>query len=434
MTLVCATGTRLLTPTSAAPLAGYVARTGSYRGVHDPLEANALLLARAERRVLFVSVDLLYAGPELTTLVETAAGRHGIPREAVVVTASHTHFAPATDAGKPRFGVVDAAYLALARAALEALVDEVCTRSPVPCAIEWVASRTNLNVNRRSRWPLPTWTRRGPRMGPSTIFWPNRAAPVDDHIDVVRLRGSDGRLLAVAWKFACHPVAFPDRLTVSAEFPGEVREAIRASTGTRMPVLFWQGFAGDVRPALRGRWGPLDFAKAVVRGPTFGKATWDSWRAWTGQLAQAVVSLIRQPAPALEATLAFASARLPLAALLDDGSGPPLDDSRQIAWQRIEFAAGLDAIFVGAEVCSPYALARGARHVSLGVAYAGDVFGYLPSPEQIREGGYEGSDFLVAFGLPPRWRPGIERRWHDALTAVGASPDAPGAVGSPSRD
>ena len=60
------------------------------------------------------------------------------------------------------------------------------------------------------------------------------------------------RPIAVLWSYACHPVGFPARTRVSADFPGVVRRALRDAHGAELPVLFLQGFAGDVRPRETG--------------------------------------------------------------------------------------------------------------------------------------------------------------------------------------
>ena len=65
-----------ITPQSPVPLAGYSGRSGLYTAVESRLEANAILLRQGEAQVLFVAVDLLYFGPELTRIVQARADQH----------------------------------------------------------------------------------------------------------------------------------------------------------------------------------------------------------------------------------------------------------------------------------------------------------------------------------------------------------------------
>lgn len=47
--------------------------------------------------------------------------------------------------------------------------------------------------------------------------------------------------------------------------------------------------------------------------------------------------------------------------------------------------------------------------------YAHDVMAYIPSRRVLREGGYEGRDAMVYYGLPTAWAPDVERLIVDAV-------------------
>jgi hypothetical protein len=51
-----------------------------------------------------------------------------------------------------------------------------------------------------------------------------------------------------------------------------------------------------------------------------------------------------------------------------------------------------------------------ATGVRLYCAYCGDVFGYLPVPEQVAQGGYEVAAFQKLFGMAGRFSPAGLRR------------------------
>ena len=65
---------------------------------------------------------------------------------------------------------------------------------------------------------------------------------------------------------------------------------------------------------------------------------------------------------------------------------------------------------VSAEVAAAYA-ARGGRAdpLTFVTGCAGQVFGYVPTDSQIREGGYEVNGFATDFSVPGRFRDQIER-------------------------
>ena len=42
------------------------------------------------------------------------------------------------------------------------------------------------------------------------------------------------------------------------------------------------------------------------------------------------------------------------------------------------------------------------------IAYANDVMAYIPSLRVLREGGYEGNDSMIYYGLHGPWQPTVE--------------------------
>src|SRR5262249_34969477 len=63
---------------------------------------------------------------------------------------------------------------------------------------------------------------------------------------------------------------------------------------------------------------------------------------------------------------------------------------------------------LGGEVVVDYAL-RLKRHIDPGntwvASYSNDVMAYIPSLRVLKEGGYEGRDAMVIYGLPTAWGP-----------------------------
>jgi len=101
-----------ITPTWALPLAGHASRLAPCSGVASPLGLHALVLESTDARALIVSADLIWWAPESVHLLRvTLAGRHGIPADAIILHATHTHggpqpstsFAPSIGDCDPRF-------------------------------------------------------------------------------------------------------------------------------------------------------------------------------------------------------------------------------------------------------------------------------------------------------------------------------------------
>src|SRR3954452_25119407 len=91
------TASEVVTPSEPLWLAGYAARTEPAKGKISDLRARALALEDATgERFLFLTIDLIAVqlGPTAAGVAEHLQRRHGLPRERVVLAASHTHYGP----------------------------------------------------------------------------------------------------------------------------------------------------------------------------------------------------------------------------------------------------------------------------------------------------------------------------------------------------
>ncbi len=82
---------------------------------------------------------------------------------------------------------------------------------------------------------------------------------------------------------------------------------------------------------------------------------------------------------------------------------------------------GNQAIFsLGGEVTIAYALALKATFGwdTFVMAYSNDVMGYIPSETILEEGGYEGRNSQMVYGLPSVWEKGIEKLILSKLDAL----------------
>lgn len=410
----CANARIDITPSEPCALAGYSHRTGVWCHVASRLEANAILLCDGKTRVLFIAADLLYFGADMASVLERHAQKYGIPSENLILSASHTHFAPVTERTKPALGGYDETYNKQLEAKLAQLIDLVISARATLVHLRASRASTDTNINRRRRWPLPTITRRGLRLGPSIVMAPAPSEPIDNFIDTLQFTTEDGSILCVAWKFACHPVGFPDTNDVSAEFPGYARNRLRQEFGDDVTVVFWQGFAGDVRPRLSGKKSWKDRVRDVRGGPSFGEIDKKEWLAWCVRISDALVAALRNDGASLSGNLRVASVAIPLSSLLES-SQPDATAGHSMRIQKVALGEDYSILFFAAEVCSPYLqfLKAGANRICAG--YTGEVFGYLPSESQAKEGGYEGGGYLDLFGLSASLRSGFE---HEVLDAV----------------
>lgn len=388
-----AAGSVDITPTTRVPLASYRAwRQPTLDAVADPLQASAIVLhPGSDSPVVFVSADLLYVGAYICSRVfEALAGR--VPRERILVAASHTHFAPATDDSLPGLGAVAQEYLDFAATGIVDLVRRLIDARPEPLVCRYHEGVAAHAVNRRrTRFGI---ARHYPYIGLQTDIAPNEDAPRDDLIRALTLTAPDDRMRAICWSFACHPNTFPRIDSVSAEYPGHVRRVLQGSFGP-IPVLFWQGFSGNINPRLVRK-----AAGDPTRRSEFVRPTLPQWENWAQSLGEAVQRTVANAGELIGGPVDCQMRSIELREL-------GLRSDKRLTYRQISFGEDLAICGLSAEVAVEYgarlsAIVPAAKVIPVGCTE--EVFGYLPVDEMIGDGGYEVRGFLRRFGLSGRLR------------------------------
>lgn len=401
-----------ISPRLGSPLSGFAGARDPARALDRPLEANALIWGGGDERHLLVSVDLLYAGD----LEGELQRRLGL--SSVTVLASHTHFAPGVDPDLDRLGQVDPRYAAHVVEEIAAAVLAAEEGTPTTVRLG-TADAGDLFVNRRR----PTLGRgiNAPKFG-RVVAAPNGRGPVDRTLRIHRLEGPYG-LRAVIWNAGCHPVCFPHRDVAGPCFVGRVRERIRAEFGD-IPVLFAQGFSGDVRPNAVTRRPPRRASALplyVLGGfRRFVQPSLDDYETWTADLSRRVVRGL------VEAESGDAERWV--------GSVTAADQARPPGWERtprlrrVDLTPKVSIIAANAEMMSGrvgplLAMFEGRSITPAGCA--GEVIGYWPTDEMLRQGGYEGRE-SAAFFPDLDWAGvgGPDRLWCTLIQRLVDGPEA----------
>ena len=410
--------TEEITPQKPFPLSGYEGRPDHFDRVHDPLELNGILLRQGHRAVVLVTADLLYVTEDLETVARQALkDKAGLEGVTVLVGASHTHFAPSVDDSKSMMGRTVAEYEAFVKERITALMEKLAREPGVPVNVHYASGEAAHAVNRRRRG----WTvgRRGIRR--TTALLPNPEGPKDETVRLITLRDAEGKPLAVIWNYACHPTGFPERNAVSSEYPGVVRAALRRVVGQqRLPVLFFQGFAGNIRPpAYDQRIRPVVLVRRMLNGTAFGSFTQQEYERWSTSLANRVVPLLGGNQVGVS-ELTHTSGTLPLEMIL---AGAPKD--RTLRVDTLALGTGLRLLAFSAEMMAEYMPRLRSIFPSdelIPIGYTGSVFGYLPTRDMIFEGGYEAGEFLPLFNLSGHFEKSAEERVIGLVRKVAATP------------
>ena len=398
-----------VTPEPGLWMAGFAARTCPAEGTALPLHAKALALEDERgRRAVLVTADLLGVTAAMSARLAAALqSRHGLPREALLVNASHTHSGPVTaDMLSIAYDLPagQEARIAAYTAGLEKRLAEVASRALralAPARLAFSEGRAAFAANRRVQ------------------FTPD--GPVDHAVPVLEATPLDGGRRAIAFGYACH------NTTLQAQWcrwHGDYAGVAQAALERRHPgatALFVAGCGGDANPKPRGT-----LALVEAHGAALADAVDDARNAPIAVagglgLAFGEAELPFAPAPTraqLEARLADTDvhvrkhARLMLDVLAREGRLPHVERAPVQVWR---FGETFTLVAIGGEVVVDYALRLKREHPGrrLWIAgYSNDVFGYLPSLRVLNEGGYEGGGAMIYYGRPGPVAPSVEERIH----------------------
>lgn len=213
------------------------ARNMLYKGSHktmNNLTTRALAIRRNNKTVVIVGIDVCGFNASLGTAVKEAIFKsRNIPPSAILLNASHTHFAPVTQTWitwGDFYHFPDSNYLRnVVKAgiirAIETAVDNLS-----PSRLYFTRGATEIGRNRRAE--------------------ANAAKPYDNVLDVLKITDAQDRLKSVLFLTGCHPVfknADEESFTLSANYPSVARKLVEERTGTDHAV-FIQGCGGDINP------------------------------------------------------------------------------------------------------------------------------------------------------------------------------------------
>ncbi|RJE90909.1 hypothetical protein D3P07_02160 [Paenibacillus sp. 1011MAR3C5] len=424
VTLRLGVARRDITPLYPLPLAGFGHRIGEMEGEAHPLYLKAVVMqtsniSGARALALIVSADIIWWGSErMERIYAMIRQRWGISSSAVILNATHTHSGPQTsDRFGHVIGRVDQRYVEFLEMKLAEAIEEAFGNLE-PVTMERGIGHCGIGINRR-------------RLEDGQILMaPNEEGIVDPELNVIRFVAENNRQKAIMVHFACHPTT-TDQNVVSSEFPGVAMALVEQHLGADTMAFYLQGCCGDVRPRL-------------VKDGEFYRGGNEEVIRFGTELADQVMSVLHRPMRCIRpgmigsrtATVELpleaesdtgsgsAAGELPLEAEPDTGSGSaaaelPLEarpDTGSRRWsvpfhiRLVSIADELSLLAMDGEVVTEYGSFVKEQFAGkvLPVGYSNGMLGYIPTAEQLAEGGYEADESYVYFHLPARFAPSVE--------------------------
>ncbi|CAN5533371.1 hypothetical protein BH11PLA2_BH11PLA2_39350 [soil metagenome] len=408
------TASQVITPQQPTWMAGYANRKEPAKGKQHDLFVKAVAIEDSDKhRVVLLTSDLCGIPRNLASDVTAAVmKRTGLPREAIMLTCSHTHSGPVVrenlmdmyDMPAAAREAVTAYYPVLRDAMIETIVKAMADLQPA--ILDIGSGKTDFAMNRRQSGA------KGVTIGK------NPDGPVNHTVPVLRITNAKGEVRAVIFGYACHNTTLSG-LEWSGDYAGYAQANIEATYPGAL-ALFWIGCGADANPMPRGT---TELTKE--HGKKLADAVSATLKTPMQRLTKPVTAKYEEIAldydalpPREQLTTDSTSTNFALKTranrfLNQIAAGMPLDANyAHYPVQAWRFGDELQWLALGGEVVVDYALrlkkeTKGTLWVT---GYANDVMAYIPSERVLKEGGYEADSSMIYYGLPSKWKPGLEEK------------------------
>ena len=437
-----------ITPEFPVGMAGYGGRLEEASESLTSLHAKAMMLddGRSGRAIL-VTLDLVgIERSHALRLRRSIAQRHELQLEHVILACSHTHTGPIVgrNLAAMHYWLLNEVqqqqvdrYAQWLDQRIDQVVDQAVANLEVG-SLSWGMGSCDVAVNRRNN---------SEPLVPALRAQNKLKGPEDHRVPVLAAYNAQGELKGIVFGYACHATVLS-----SVQWSGDYPAFAQATLESKFPgavAMFWAGCGADQNPLprrspeLAQHYGErlAGSVESVLRTHTL-KSLAPRLRASREEVplklsAETSVEYWREQ---LQASDRFAQgrARAILETQDEHGDIPTTYPYSVAAWilgenSSIVSPSGSDKsiawVFLSGEVVVDYSLALrqwetnppapnrpDAQPASIWVtAYANDVMAYIPSRRVLSEGGYEGGDSMLYYGLPGIWTEAIEQ---EILAAV----------------
>jgi len=370
-------------------------------GYKGTIEVNFIVFLSDIKDIYLIQIDTLFVDIPFKIGIEEELKRVGI-RIDVICVASHSHSLPGIDLCKPALGACNSDYRNFLKEKIvknikETIIDEGLTEVSFSRSkkYSWLSigrrgSRSKNNFSLlRLRNSVPDFSNLGAYIE-ITCFWDRNKS----------------RIFAIIWTFPAHPVLNPNEREFSADFPGCVRDLLREELGDKsLTVLYFPGCAGDMRPLIKAQTAQKTLLDFIV-GQSFKKCNANDFKKYCVSLKADLIECMEnnkndEKKKSLK-LVDYQKKQIPLEKI-----GFRSESCKFLRVELIKFNNISSFAFLNCEPSHAYHdLFENDCTVT---GYSSGVFGYLPTDEQIKQGGYEVTGFLSFFGTSGCFVRGIRK-------------------------
>ncbi len=406
----------VITPDYNMWMAGYAARDHPSEGKYHDLYAKSLAVQDEEgTKIVWITTDLIGLSNSISEKVAQAVNeKTGLPRSSILLTSSHTHSGPELREKKADLynlpKNVNKKINQYREELTQKLIDVILAslNNLEPAQLYRGNGIADFAVNRRE------YTLNG------VIIGENPIGPVDHDVPVMKVVDENSEIMAIVFGYACHNTTLN-----FYKFCGDYAGYAQAYLEEKYPsaaAMFFSGCAGDSNPSPRRK---LEYAKRHGRelADSVQKVLSAPMKQIDGQIHASFsrIDLSLSPIPdrdTLKKRMETSNKYLKhcyklLIEKLDKGEQLPTTYSYPVQVWHLD--DNFNIIALAGEVVVDYSLwykhKYGQDNVWV-VAYANEVFGYIPSLRVLREGGYEADRSMIYSGFHGPWAPQIENKIH----------------------
>lgn len=380
-----------ITPNYPIELAGFAHRNGKAEKVFSKLYLKTFVYQRAQKHIILFIADLIWwDNAFIKEMQEKIEKKFHIPQHHIIFHATHNHSGPqisnrfSKQLGKPNQHYVDHLKKQVFQGIREAQmnIEEV--------NIELAKGTSDIGIYRRRK------------EDGSIVMEPNKNVPIDNELTVLSFIAKDRKAKAILIHYPCHPTT-TDANIISREYTGiccrEIKKEYPNST-----IAFLQGFSADVRPAL-------------IKNDTFFRGNLKDTQRIGSRLAGDVMLALKN-SEEVQTKDAFTCKRMSISLQFEGDEIENEAPSDMInEWKRmierntnydlhiVYFRLNKNLAFIGcnAEMAQAYGtFIKQLDSTVLPLGYTNGMVGYIPTTEQLIEGGYEPEESIFYFGLPNR--------------------------------